>query len=125
MRATPVLRQGRFRDRSSGRDVVRKDIFEKTYRQVRPGVFKKRHNLRLRASVADHDMRIETLDGVKDARRGDWIMIGVADELWPVPEHEARANYKRASIIGWTGVGTTVLMVFLMLLFVTMVAAPH
>lgn len=110
--------------RTGGKSVVRKDIFEKMYRPSRGGLFKKRHNLRLRASVADTDMQISTLEGVKTAHRGDWIMIGVADELWPVPEHEARLKYKRASIIGWTGVGTTVLMVFL-LLFVTLIATPR
>ena len=107
---------------TGGRAVVRKDIFEKTYRKIGGGFFKKRENLRLRASVADEDMQIGTLEGVKTAHRGDWIMIGVADELWPVPAKEARAKYKPASVIGWTGVGTTVALVFVMLVFVSMVA---
>ncbi len=107
------------------RAIIRKDIFDKTYRKVGRDTFKKRHNLRLRASVADQDMRVETLDGVKTVHRGDWIMIGVADELWPLSASEARERYKPASVIGWTGVGTTVLLVFLLLLFVTLIATPQ
>lgn len=110
---------------SGARAVVRKDIFEKTYRKIGRDTFRKRHNLRLRASVADSDMQVATLEGVKTAHRGDWIMIGVADELWPVPAEEAHQKYKPASVIGWTGVGTTVALVFFMLLFVTLVAAPQ
>ena len=110
---------------SGGRAVVRKDIFEKTYRKIGRDTFRKRDNLRLRAAVADADMQISTLEGVKTAHRGDWIMIGVADELWPVPAKEAREKYKSASVIGWTGVGTTIALVFILLLFVTMVVTPQ
>lgn len=107
------------------RAVVRKDIFAKTYRRAGLGMFMKRHNLRLRASVANAEMQVATLEGLKTAHRGDWIMIGVADELWPVSAQEAHEKYRPASAIGWTGVGATVALVFLLLVFATMIATPH
>ena len=104
-------------DELGTRAIVRKDIFEKSYRRIGRGLFKTRHGLRLRAVVADRDLNIATLDGEQVAHRTDWIMIGVADEMWPLPAEVARAKYKPASAIGWTGVGVTILAAFVLVMF--------
>jgi hypothetical protein len=102
--------------------VIRRDIFEKTYHQKQPGLYRKRPNLRLRAVVADEDTQVETLEGAKIASRGDWIMIGVANELWPVPAHQARETYREAAAVSFTSVGVVVLLVFALLTYVAIVA---
>jgi len=107
---------------SGARQVVRRDIFERTYRKTRPGVFRKKTDIRYRAAVAQNDLQVATLEGVRTAHPGDWIMIGVADEMWPVPAGDAKKKYKGVPAVGWTGVGTTVFLVFLLLAFVAWIA---
>ncbi|MDX2233064.1 MAG: hypothetical protein NW200_01080 [Hyphomonadaceae bacterium] len=103
--------------------VVRRDIFERTYRRVREGLYRKRSQLRLRAVVADREMRVQTLEGPRTARRGDWIMIGVADELWPVPATAAHDTYREAKAVSFSSVGVVVGLVFLLLAYVAVAAA--
>ena len=112
-------------DELGARTVVRKDIFEKSYRRIARGLYKTRHNLRLRAAVADRDMDVMTLDGVRTAHRTDWIMIGVADEMWPAPVEVAREKYRPVSAVGWTGVGVTIVAVFALLMFAMVMATGH
>lgn len=107
---------------SGERQVVRRDIFERTYRNTRPGVFRKKTDIRYRAAVAQEELQVATLEGQRIAHPGDWIMIGVADELWPVPAADAKRKYKGVPAVGWTGVGTTVFLVFLLLAFVAWIA---
>lgn len=107
------------------RTVIRRDIFEKSYRRIGRDLFRTRHNLRLRAAVADRDMNIVTPAGERVAHRTDWIMIGVVDEMWPVPAEVARVKYKPVSAVGWTGVGVTILGVFTLLMFALAMAIQH
>jgi hypothetical protein len=37
---------------------------------------------------------VKTLEGDQQAKPGDWIMQGVAGELWPVPREEALRKYE-------------------------------
>ena len=104
-------------DELGARTIIRKESFEKSYRRIGRDLFRARHNLRLRAAVADRDMNVITSVGGRVAHRTDWIMIGVADEMWPVPAAVARAKYKPVSAVGWTGVGVTIFAVFALLMF--------
>lgn len=107
---------------SGSRQVVRRDVFEKTYRKVRSGVFRKNTDIRYRAAVVREPLTIGTLEGVREAKAGDWVMIGVADEMWPVPADEAVRKYKGVPAVGMTGVGTTIALVFLLLTFVAWIS---
>jgi|GEM_PF-3296122 len=107
---------------SGARQVVRRDVFEKTYRKIQGGGFRKNTDIRYRAAIRREPVHIETLEGVREAKAGDWVMIGVADEIWPVPASEAKQKYKGATSVGLTGVGATILLVFLLLAFVVWIS---
>jgi len=107
---------------SGARQVVRRDIFEKTYRRTRSGAFRKNTDIRYRAAIATTPLQVETLEGPRTAHAGDWIMIGVADEMWPVPAAEATRKYKGVPAVGMTGVATTIGLVFVLLAFVAWVS---
>lgn len=76
--------------------VVRSDIFERTYEPLGGGLYRRRGDLRLRYFTLDRLALIKTLEGVQEAQPGDWIMQGVAGELWPVPRAEAERKYEPA-----------------------------
>lgn len=107
---------------NGSRQVVRRDIFERTYRKVREGVFRKKTDIRYRAAILQAPLNVETLEGVRAAHAGDWVMIGVADEVWPVPADEAKRKYKGVPAVGLTGVATTIALVFLLLAFVAWIS---
>jgi hypothetical protein len=75
------------------RAVVRGDIFEKTYEPDGIGVYKKRTDVVFRYFTLERPALIHTLEGVQRAKPGDWIMQGVAGELWPVPQGKALQKY--------------------------------
>ncbi len=77
------------------RAVVRDDIFQRTYTSIGGGVFEKRTDIVLDYFVLDRDAVVATLEGEQHAKRGDWVMKGVAGELWPVPRTKAREKYER------------------------------
>lgn len=107
---------------SGARQVVRRDVFEKTYRKIRPGIFRKNTDIRYRAAILRDRVQVSTLEGVRDAKPGDWVMIGVAEEMWPVPAAEAERKYKGVTSVGLTGVATTIFLVFLLLAFVAWIS---
>lgn len=78
------------------RAVVRGDIFERTYKPIGAGAFEKRTDIVFSYFILDRDAIIETLEGPQRAKRGDWVMEGVAGELWPVPRAKVREKYERA-----------------------------
>ncbi|MFZ2031359.1 MAG: hypothetical protein WAU68_13685 [Vitreimonas sp.] len=73
--------------------VVRPDIFEKTYAPDGIGAYKKRTDIVLRYFTLERPALIHTLEGEQRAEPGDWIMQGVAGELWPVPQEKALQKY--------------------------------
>jgi hypothetical protein len=73
--------------------VVRGDIFEKTYQPDGNGAYKKRSDIVLRYFTLERPALIHTLEGEQRAEPGDWIMQGVAGELWPVPQDKALQKY--------------------------------
>ena len=75
------------------RAVVREDIFEKTYEPDGIGAYKKRSDIVLRYFTLQRPALIDTLEGEQRAEPGDWIMQGVAGELWPVPQEKALHKY--------------------------------
>lgn len=75
------------------RAVVAEDIFEKTYEPDGMGAYKKRSNLVLRYFTLKRPALIHTLEGEQRAEPGDWIMQGVAGELWPVSPEQALQKY--------------------------------
>ena len=75
------------------RAVVREDIFEKTYEPDGIGVYKKRSDIVLRYFTLERPALIHTLEGEQRAEPGDWIMQGVAGELWPVAQEKALQKY--------------------------------
>lgn len=77
------------------RAIVRDDIFQRTYTSIGGGVFEKHTEIVLNYFVLDRDAVVETLEGDQHAKRGDWVVEGVAGELWPVPRAKAREKYDR------------------------------
>lgn len=73
--------------------VVRADIFERTYASAGSGRFQKRTDIRLRYFRLPHPARIKTLEGVRRAEPGDWIVEGVTGEIWPVKAETGRRLY--------------------------------
>lgn len=76
--------------------VVRSDIFERTYEALGGGLYRKRDDVDLRYFTLDRPALVKTLEGEQEAQPGDWIMQGVAGELWPVPRAEAERKYEHA-----------------------------
>ena len=76
------------------RAVISEDVFERTYRQVAEDSYVKRADLVLRYFVLDKPAVVETLEGPQTGEPGDWVMEGVAGELWPVPQAKALAKYE-------------------------------
>lgn len=74
--------------------VVRQDIFERTYRRIGEGVFRKRTDIVLRYFTLDRAVLVRGLEGLERAEAGDWIVEGVAGELWPIAAELARAKYQ-------------------------------
>jgi hypothetical protein len=83
---------------------VPRTIFEATHRAVGPGQYCKRTDVVLRAVTAPFEVEIITTDGVVHAGAGDWIMIGPAGVVWPVPADHARETY--TPVISATGVAS-------------------
>jgi hypothetical protein len=73
--------------------VVRPDIFENTYEPDGIGRYKKRNDIVLRYFTLERPALVHTLEGEQRAEPGDWIMQGVAGELWPVPQEQALQKY--------------------------------
>lgn len=76
------------------RAVVRADIFERTYSSLGDGRFEKRADLQLRYFTLPKPVMVRTLEGFQRANAGDWIMQGVAGELWPVSPEQAQRKYE-------------------------------
>lgn len=76
------------------RSVARADIFERTYRPLGDGRYAKRDDLELRYFTMPKPVMVRTLEGLQRAEAGDWIMQGVAGELWPVPPERAERKYE-------------------------------
>jgi hypothetical protein len=76
------------------RAVVRGDIFERTYAPAGEGAYVKRPDLVLRYFTLNRPILVETLEGPQRAAAGDWIIEGVAGELWPVPRDKALTKYE-------------------------------
>lgn len=74
--------------------VVRADIFERTYEPLGGGLYRKRADIILRYFTLKRPTLVETLEGAQEAKPGDWIMQGVAGELWPVPREKALEKYE-------------------------------
>jgi hypothetical protein len=76
------------------RAVIRGDIFERTYKRVAEGQYAKRTDIVLRYFELDRPAIVETLEGPQRGEPGDWVMQGVAGELWPVPRDKALSKYQ-------------------------------
>ncbi len=76
--------------------VVRADIFERTYEPAGDGLYRKRDDIKFRFFTLKERALVQTLEGVQEAAPGDWIMQGVAGELWPVPHDKALDKYELA-----------------------------
>lgn len=75
---------------------MRGDIFERTYARVGEGWYTKRSDVVLRYFTLERPVTVETLEGLQRAAAGDWIVEGVAGELWPAPRKKALAKYEPA-----------------------------
>ena len=75
--------------------VVRRDLFERTYKAIGGGVFAKRTDVDVRYFVLDRPAIVQTLEGEQQAKPGDWIVEGVEGELWPVSAKAAKRKYRR------------------------------
>lgn len=74
--------------------VVRRDIFERTYKALGGGIYAKRQDVVLRYFTLPKSVTIETIEGPQRAEAGDWIIQGVAGELWPVAKEKALEKYE-------------------------------
>jgi hypothetical protein len=82
--------------KDGGVSVVRRDIFEQTYRERILGGYEKRPDVLYRYFTLDYPAMVETPEGPQRAEAGDWIMQGVVGELWPVSAAEAERKYAPA-----------------------------
>jgi hypothetical protein len=80
-------------ERGRDRFVVRRDIFERTYRLRKDGLHEKRTDIVYRYVIAQEPVLVRTLEGIQRAEAGDWIVQGVAGEVWPVAAVKARTLY--------------------------------
>lgn len=78
------------------RAVVRGDIFEVTYEPLGGGLYRKRSDVALHYFTLNRPVIVQTLEGPQRAAPGDWIMQGVAGELWPITPDKAREKYEPA-----------------------------
>lgn len=76
--------------------VVRRDIFEQTYRKRILGGYEKRPDVIYRYFTLDYPAMVQTAEGPQRAEAGDWIMQGVVGELWPIAADEAERKYAPA-----------------------------
>jgi hypothetical protein len=77
--------------------VVRADIFERTFKRVDVDRYVRRADVTLHYFTLDRLVHVKTLEGVQTAEPGDWIMVGVKGELWPVKPHQAAGKYERVN----------------------------
>jgi hypothetical protein len=75
---------------------VRRTLFERTYRRRDDGRYEKRPDIVLRYFTLSYPVMVETLEGAELAQPGDWIMEGVAGELWPIAPRDAEQKYEPA-----------------------------
>ena len=75
------------------RFVVRRDIFERTYRRRVDALYARRTDIVYRYVIVDEPVLVPTLEGLERANAGDWILQGVAGELWPISKEKAQALY--------------------------------
>ena len=76
--------------------VVRRDIFEAMYESLGGGLYRKRTDVILRYFTLNRHVIVQTLEGPQAAQPGDWIMLGLKGELWPVSPDKAREKYQPA-----------------------------
>jgi hypothetical protein len=85
-------------DSPNNRWPVKKDIFESTYLEVRPGVCIKRaivHLYPLWVFTKDQEqlVRVHTLEGVVTVRAGDFYLAkGIKGEIWPMPKDKVESS---------------------------------
>lgn len=78
------------------RAVVRSDIFERTYERIGEGRYARRTDVVLRCFTLERPALVTTLEGAQRAEPGDWVVEGVAGELWPVPRAKTLEKYEPA-----------------------------
>lgn len=76
--------------------VVKRSVFERTYRQRADGQFEKRTDLSYRYFTLPYEVVIGTQEGPQRADPGDWIVEGVDGEVWPVRPERAAEIYDPA-----------------------------
>lgn len=76
---------------------VKKDIFEESYAEIRPGYYVKRAIVGLYplwevTKDPEQLVRIHTQEGVVTVRAGDYYLCrGIQGEVWPMPNERVRA----------------------------------
>lgn len=80
--------------------IARASIFERTYKHLGFGRYRKRTDLVLRCFTLERPTLVRTLEGVEPAEAGDWILEGVEGELWPVSSKYAHEVYEEVSADG-------------------------
>lgn len=80
--------------RNGEKAVVRRDIFDRTYEPAGGGLYRKREDVVLRYFTLKKPVMVETMEGRQRAEAGDWIIEGVAGELWPVARDKALEKYE-------------------------------
>ena len=75
--------------------VVRKDIFDKTYKKLRSGKFQKRDDFPVGYFVAEADGVVNSLEGPNPYSKGDYILIGPAGEMWNQTPERFAQRYTR------------------------------
>lgn len=75
--------------------VVRKDIFDTTYKKHRDGKFRKRKDVVYKYYIAGRARTVKTLEGPVKTERGDHVMIGTVGEHWPVKPDKFLKKYKK------------------------------
>ena len=81
---------------AGARGVVRGDLFARLYEPLGDGRFRKRTDVIFHAFTLDRPALVHTLEGPQKAEPGDWVIEGVAGELWPVARADAVKKYDDA-----------------------------
>jgi hypothetical protein len=82
--------------RGGGASVVKRSIFEATYRRRSDGQCEKRTDIDYRYFVLPHPVIVATPEGRQRAAAGDWIMQGTEGELWPISPAKGILTYAPA-----------------------------
>jgi hypothetical protein len=77
---------------SGSKHPIKKDLFEKTYKELPDGRVTKAAPTK--AVQMEGDFVVETLEGRAEGKKGDWLAQGADGECWPIPNETFEKKYQ-------------------------------